>query len=155
MFLIVREERGSNPADRHPEFSICHYAAFGGDAGDGGEFARLGELPRIAPRDALVHEPEIERRVRAQLEAGERAEERLVAAVPRYRHVDVLHPARDRARNAVGYFHTDPEIRGLHHVLVLRAAVAEAISEIDGVRHHVADVPSESRICPRRSPSWP
>ena len=114
-------------------------AAFGGDAGDGRELSRLGELPRVALRVALMHQPEIERRARAQFETGERAEKRLVAALPRHRHVDEPDRARDRAGNAVGHLHADPEIARLHHVLVLRAAVAQVITEIDVARHHVAD----------------
>ena len=115
-------------------------AAFGGDSRDRGELASLGELAGVAVGIALVHQSEIERRSLPQSEVGERREIGGIAPVLRHRHVDILHGPADRARNSVGDFDADPQILRLNEVLVLRAAVAEVVAEVDVGRHHVADV---------------
>ena len=68
----------------------------------------------------------------------ERLEVQRVGAILRHRHVDVADGSVDGREDALGNFHQNAHVLRLHQMLVLRAAVAKVIAELDPLRHSIA-----------------
>ena len=91
-----------------------------------------------------VDKAEIQIRLRRQGECAKRGKIRGIAAVTRHRHMDEIHLARTRLRNAVGIGDAGGKIGGLDNMFVTGIAVTQMNARLD-IHGHEAEKPGDPR----------
>ena len=91
-----------------------------------------------------VDKAEIQIRLRRQGKCAKRGKIRGIATVTRHRHMDEIHRARTRLRNAVGIGDAGRKIGGLDNMFVTGSTVTQMNAHLD-IHGHDAEKPGDPR----------